>query len=74
VNQAEVVTVQHLVKRYGPLIAVNDVSFSISEGEIFGLSVPTALAKRPVWSLSLGCAPDSLFPLGVAHWHAQGMS
>src|SRR5262245_35268329 len=37
VNAAAVVTVQHLVKRYGPLIAVNDVSLSIHEGEIFGI-------------------------------------
>src|SRR5439155_1369935 len=33
-----VVTVQHLVKRYGQFVAVNDVSFSIKEGEILGIS------------------------------------
>ena len=27
----------HLVKKYGELVAVDDVSFSIEEGEIFGL-------------------------------------
>src|SRR3989449_3322083 len=32
-----VITVQHLVKRYGQFVAVNDVSFSIKQGEIFGI-------------------------------------
>jgi ABC-2 type transport system ATP-binding protein len=31
------VTVSNLVKRYGRLVAVNDVSFSIQQGEIFGI-------------------------------------
>jgi ABC-type multidrug transport system ATPase subunit len=43
-NAAEVVTVQHLVKRYGNVLVVNGVSFSIREGEIFSIIGPTALA------------------------------
>jgi ABC-2 type transport system ATP-binding protein len=42
---AEVVTVQHLVKRYGHMIAVDDVSFSIHEGEIFGIIGPNGAGK-----------------------------
>ena len=45
VNAADVVMVQHLVKRYGPLIAVDDVSFSIREGEIFGIIGPNGAGK-----------------------------
>ena len=44
-NAAEVVTVQHLVKRYGNLLVVNDVSFSIREGEIFGIIGPNGAGK-----------------------------
>src|SRR5437016_4146558 len=40
-----VVTVQHLVKKYGQFVAVNDVSFSIKEGEIFGIIGPNGAGK-----------------------------
>ena len=39
------VAVNHLVKRYGRFIAVNDVSFTIQRGEIFGLLGPNGAGK-----------------------------
>jgi ABC-2 type transport system ATP-binding protein len=45
VNAADVVTVEHLVKKYGDVHAVNDVSFSIREGEIFGIIGPNGAGK-----------------------------
>jgi ABC-2 type transport system ATP-binding protein len=44
-DAADVVTVQHLVKRYGHVLAVNDISFSIREGEIFGIIGPNGAGK-----------------------------
>lgn len=44
-SPAPVVDVQHLVKRYGELAAVNDVSFSIKEREIFGIIGPNGAGK-----------------------------
>ncbi len=55
-----VVTVEHLVKKYGRRVAVNDVSFSIREGEIFGLIGPNGAGKTTtVESISGLRAPNS---------------
>jgi ABC-2 type transport system ATP-binding protein len=60
VSATPVVTVEHLVKRYGRLVAVNDVSFSIGEGEIFGLIGPNGAGKTTTVECISGLrAPDS---------------
>jgi len=54
------VTVQHLVKRYGDFVAVNDVSFSIGEGEIFGIIGPNGAGKTTTVECISGLrTPDS---------------
>jgi ABC-2 type transport system ATP-binding protein len=55
-----VVTVQHLVKRYGDFVAVDDVSFSIGGGEIFGIIGPNGAGKTTTVECISGLrAPDS---------------
>lgn len=44
------VKVSNLVKRFGGIVAVNDVSFEIYKGKRWDLSVPTAPANLP-WSI-----------------------
>jgi ABC-2 type transport system ATP-binding protein len=41
----EAIQVESLTKRYGDLIAVDDVSFSIHEGEVFGILGPNGAGK-----------------------------
>jgi ABC-2 type transport system ATP-binding protein len=60
VNAGPAVTVQNLVKRYGHLVAVNDVSLSIHEGEIFGIIGPNGAGKTTAVECISGLrAPDS---------------
>lgn len=42
---ATVVDVQHLEKRYGSFTAVEDVTFSVDEGEIYGILGPNGAGK-----------------------------
>ncbi len=54
------VVVENLVKRYADLIAVNDVSFSIEKGEIFGLLGPNGAGKTTTVEMIEGLRkPDS---------------
>jgi ABC-2 type transport system ATP-binding protein len=40
-----IISVKNLVKKYGDFTAVNDISFEVSEGEIFGLLGPNGAGK-----------------------------
>jgi ABC-2 type transport system ATP-binding protein len=60
VSAQAAVTVQNLVKKYGHLIAVDDVSLSIDEGEIFGIIGPNGAGKTTTVECISGLrAPDS---------------
>jgi len=48
---------RNLVKKYGALLAVNDISFSIGEGEIFGLLGPNGAGKSTAISMLTGLFP-----------------
>ncbi len=54
-----ILTVNHLTKRFGGLVAVDDVSFDLFEGEILGLIGPNGAGKTTMVSLISGTISPS---------------
>ena len=51
--------IRHLTKRFGGLVAVDDVSFDLNEGEVLGLIGPNGAGKTTVISLISGTLSPS---------------
>ena len=48
------IEVQHLTKRYGKIVAVDDLSFSIEPGQILGLLGPNGAGKSTTMNILTG--------------------
>ena len=53
------IEVQHLTKRYGPLTAVDDVSFRVDSGQILGFLGPNGAGKSTTMRILTGCIPPT---------------
>lgn len=58
-DQQAILSVNKLQKRFGEFIAVDDVSFSISRGEIFGFLGPNGAGKTTTINMICGLSPPS---------------
>jgi ABC-2 type transport system ATP-binding protein len=48
------ITIEHLTRRYGDFLAVDDVSFSIARGEVVGLLGPNGAGKTTIMKMLTG--------------------
>ena len=53
------IEVQHLTKRYGPVTAVDDVSFRVEKGEILGFLGPNGAGKTTTMRVITGYMPPT---------------
>jgi ABC-type multidrug transport system ATPase subunit len=53
------ISAEHLVRRFGDFVAVNDVSFQVEKGEIFGFLGPNGSGKTTVIKMLTGLLPLS---------------
>ena len=53
------IEVQHLTKRYGPMTAVDDVSFRVERGEILGFLGPNGAGKTTTMRVLTGYMPPT---------------
>ena len=53
------ITVEHLTKHYGPVVAVNDVSFDVPKGEILGFLGPNGAGKTTTMRVLTGYIPPT---------------
>ncbi len=49
------ITVEHLTKRYGDFTAVDDLSFEIEEGHVYGFLGPNGAGKSTTMNIMTGC-------------------
>jgi ABC-2 type transport system ATP-binding protein len=54
-----VIEVQNVTKRYGPITAVNDVSFRVEPGQILGFLGPNGAGKTTTMRILTGCIPPT---------------
>jgi ABC-2 type transport system ATP-binding protein len=64
-NAEDCIVVEHLVRRFGAFTAVDDVSFTVRRGEIFGLLGANGAGKSTTFRMLCGLLPPTAGKLSV---------
>src|SRR5881396_3264352 len=65
-HHGHMIQVEHLTKRYGPTVAVSDVSFEVQKGEVLGFLGPNGAGKTTTMRVITGYLPPSAGKVRVA--------
>ena len=65
------IEVEHIVKKYGDFTAVNDVTFNVKEGEIFGLLGPNGAGKSTLIRMMTTLIPITSGKARIAGYDVQ---
>lgn len=68
------VETHHLVKRYGDKVAVNDISFDVYQGEVFGFLGPNGAGKTTTIKVIVGLLQPTSGTIRVAGYDVQTQS
>ena len=68
---APMLELRGLTRRFGGLVAVNDVTLSVQRGELLGLIGPNGAGKTTLFNLLMGLLPPSA---GEVHFEGQRIS
>ncbi len=69
--QTSLIETSHLSKRYGDKVAVNEVSFSVNAGEIFGFLGPNGAGKTTTIKMIVGLLQPTSGTVKVAGYDVQ---
>jgi ABC-2 type transport system ATP-binding protein len=70
-NGASLIETQNLVKKYGDKLAVNDVSFTVQGGEVFGFLGPNGAGKTTTIKMIVGLLQPTSGMIKVAGFDVQ---
>jgi len=70
-NDATLIETYNLVKRYGDKVAVNNISFSVQAGEVFGFLGPNGAGKTTTIKMIVGLLQPTSGAIKVAGYDVQ---
>ena len=65
------ISIKHLVKRFGPFAAVDDISFDVSKGEVLGFLGPNGAGKSTTMKMITGFLSPSSGSISVCGFDVE---
>ena len=63
----DLIAISNLTKRFGPILAVDEVSFTVARGEVLGFLGPNGAGKSTTMKMITGFITPTSGKIGRAH-------